>query len=427
MNPNARLRRLALGLSVLAFVAASAPAESATALSDDATVSLLTLWPGNEIYLAFGHSALRIRDPRRNIDVVFNYGTFDLEDPLFVPKFVKGDLNYYLDYYPFGEDFAFDKKTENRAWYEQILNLNASQANALYDFLMDNARPEKRYYRYDFIKDNCATRIRDALLKVLGPALSFDPHDARSPRKSYRQMIDEFVIDRPFYHFMFYPVLGMASDKQVTSFESQFLPLYMMKVFEVSTIVDNGKEEPLVRSSRPLYTPAVTIGRGIKWADPEYAIWPCAVLALFFTIRNFSILRKDGTIPPRRAIFRFLDAFLFFIVGLLGCLVFYLAVFSVHSAAKGNLSIVWLLPTNLVAAFFIWRGPVPKAISWYFAVVAALCALPILTWPVWPQRMDPRMIPLIVMIATRACWYCLSTRSSTQDPKAGLARGDRLP
>jgi hypothetical protein len=411
-----RPRTLALGIAMLALAATQAPAEDVAALSADATVSLLTLWPGNEIYLAFGHSALRVRDPRRNIDVIFNYGTFDLEDPLFVPKFVKGYLNYYLAYYPFAEDLEFDRRTENREWYEQVLNLDSSQANALYEFLMDNARPEKRYYRYDFIMDNCATRIRDALLKILGPALRFDPADAQVPHKSYRQMIDEFVADRPFYHFMFYPVLGMASDKQVTSFESQFLPLYMMKVFDASTILRNGKEEPLVRSSERLYMPAVAIGRGAKWADPEDIVWPCAVLALFFTARNIAILRKNGALPQRRPVFRFFDAFLFFMVGLLGCLVFYLTFFSVHAAAKGNLSIVWLLPTDVVAAFYVLRRkPVrPKAIQWYFALVAALCALPILAWPIWPQRVDPRMFPLMAMIAARAWWYYRSSASPSR-------------
>jgi hypothetical protein len=423
MNPRTTLRTLAFGLSMLVLVATCAQAESIAKLSDDATISLLTLWPGNEIYIAFGHSALRVRDPKRNIDLIFNYGTFDFTDPLFIPKFVKGYLNYYLIYYPFREDLEYDKRTENRIWYEQILNLDVHQANALFDFLIDNARPENRYYRYDFIMDNCATRIRDALLKALGPAVHFDPKNVQVPHKSYRQMINEFVADRPFYRFMFYPVLGMASDKQVTSFESQFLPLYMMKVFDASTIFKDGKEEPLVRSSEAIYSPSIVTDRGIRWANPEFIIWPCAVLALFFTIRNFVNLRRNGLLPPRHALFRLLDASLFCIVGLMGCLLFYLTAFSVHAAAKENLSVIWLLPTNLVASFFLMqKKPIPEAISFYFVVVAALCVIPMVTWPIWPQRIDPKMIPLMVMIAARAWWFYVASQTTHHASKSKIPR-----
>lgn len=407
-------------LAALVLVAIRSPAENLPELSKDATTSLLTMWPGNEIYLAFGHSALRVRDPSQNLDLIFNWGTFDLTDPLFIPRFVKGYLNYYLSYYPFEENFDFDKRTQNRIWYEQVLNLDRDQVNALFDFLVDNARPEKMYYRYDFILDNCATRIRDALLKVLGSDVRFDPHNERAPHKSYRQMIDEFVADRPFYRFMFYPVLGMASDKEVTSFESQFLPLYMMKVFESSTILRNGKEEPLVRSAARVYSPASSIDRGKRWADPSFIIWPCAIAALFFTIRNFLRLREHGKLPARRAVYRFLDAFLFFVIGLMGCLVFYLTFFSVHAAAKANLSVLWLLPTNLVAAFFLLPNkPMPRILSWYFVAVAALCLLPLIAWPIWPQRMHPTMIALMLMIAARALWFFLLSRPISKGSRCG--------
>src|SRR5512133_2569615 len=108
--------------------AAPSQAEKVPRLTESATVSLLTLWPGNEIYLAFGHSALRVRDPELRIDRTFNYGTFDLEDPLFIPKFVKGNLNYYLAHYAFRDDFQMDVHFENRVWYEQVLNLDRDQA-----------------------------------------------------------------------------------------------------------------------------------------------------------------------------------------------------------------------------------------------------------------------------------------------------------
>ena len=46
-------------------------------LSPETEVSILTCAPGNELYSLFGHTAIRINDPRHQIDRVYNYGTFD--------------------------------------------------------------------------------------------------------------------------------------------------------------------------------------------------------------------------------------------------------------------------------------------------------------------------------------------------------------
>ncbi len=223
---------------------------------------------------------------------------------LFIPRFVKGYLNYYLAYYPFHEDLDYDIRTENLTWYEQVLNLTPSQVNALFDCLVDNARPEKRYYRYDFILDNCATRIRDAMLKVLGPAVRFlAPQYKEAPHKTYRQIINEFVSDRPFYRFVFYPVLGMASDKEATSFESQFLSGLHDESFRG---VDNSqgwkKEEPLVVSTNYLYKPGVAIARGTAWAGTLSSLFGPQLPPLCFLQSAISSYeRKKGTapIPPQ--------------------------------------------------------------------------------------------------------------------------------
>ena len=42
--------------------------------------------------------------------------------------------------------------------YEQVLNLNAEQREALWQALVVNYQPENRKYLYNFVFDNCATR-----------------------------------------------------------------------------------------------------------------------------------------------------------------------------------------------------------------------------------------------------------------------------
>ena len=53
----------------------------------------------------------------------------------------------------------------------QELNLTAAQVDSLRRFLAWNIQPENAEYAYDYYRDNCSTRIRDALDRVLGGAI----------------------------------------------------------------------------------------------------------------------------------------------------------------------------------------------------------------------------------------------------------------
>ena len=44
-------------------------------LSQEATISVVTIGPGSELADRFGHSAFRVNDPQQEIDWAYNYGT----------------------------------------------------------------------------------------------------------------------------------------------------------------------------------------------------------------------------------------------------------------------------------------------------------------------------------------------------------------
>jgi len=65
-------------------------------LTNSAQVSLLTVGRADhEIYQNFGHTAIRVRDTTLGWDLVYNYGTFDFNEPDFLYKFIKGKLLYF--------------------------------------------------------------------------------------------------------------------------------------------------------------------------------------------------------------------------------------------------------------------------------------------------------------------------------------------
>ena len=53
----------------------------------------------------------------------------------------------------------------------QELNLPPAARLELQRFLRWNQQPEHRFYHYDYYRDNCSTRVRDALDRVLGGAI----------------------------------------------------------------------------------------------------------------------------------------------------------------------------------------------------------------------------------------------------------------
>jgi len=151
-------------------------------------ISLLTCTPGEDLYSTFGHSALRITDSSGNDNIVFNYGTFDFSEPGFYIKFIRGKLMYYLSTENF-DSFRDFYKTEKRGITEQVLNLSSSEKKSIIKLLQQNLESENRFYKYDFLFDNCTTRLRDLLEKTADTSVSFGNVLSRKTR--FRELIYE--------------------------------------------------------------------------------------------------------------------------------------------------------------------------------------------------------------------------------------------
>src|ERR1043165_5799283 len=127
-------------------------------------VSLLTVGVGDEIYASFGHTGIRIVDSIAGTDIVYNWGTFDGFQKDFELKFMRGKLLYYCSSESY-QHFIGTYIEEQRGVEEQEIFLNDIQKRQLQSFLNENLKEENRYYKYDFLYDNCATRPRDVFIE----------------------------------------------------------------------------------------------------------------------------------------------------------------------------------------------------------------------------------------------------------------------
>jgi hypothetical protein len=357
-------------------------------LSDSAEISVITCGPfQGELYSAFGHSAFRVHDPKNGIDDAYNYGVFDFNQPNFYLNFAKGYLYYKLgvyDYKRFQDYYIY----YNRYVHEQVLNLTPVQKQKMFDYLQWNAQPENQHYRYDYFYNNCATMLRDIVIKNFGDSVQFDGSYIES-KLTIRQLTDMYLTQQPWGDLGIDICLGLPMDKTASPNEYMFLPDYIESGFDHATIKHNGSTVPLVKvknsinESRFEETPAQLL-------KPFYVFSAFAFIALLFT---FLDLR-------RRKLSNWFDAILFGVTGAVGFLLLFLWLFTDHNAAARNMNLLWAMPLNLIAVIFFFKSP--KWLKQYFGGLAVLTALLLITWAVLPQQLNTSLIPFVVAILVRA-------------------------
>jgi hypothetical protein len=233
------------------------------------TVYLLTFGMGDEVWERFGHNAIWIKDRTRGTDTTYNWGMFDFNQPDFVRRFLSGDTRYWMQ--GIDLDSMLDAyKRANRSILAQELNLTPAQRLSLQQYVQLNEKPENKFYRYDYYRDNCSTRLRDALDHAVGGQLQTSTV-SRQTSGTYRSHTLRLLgSDIPMYTGADL-ALGHPADKPISVWQEMFLPVRMASdVRSVSLTDSTGAQIPFVRSEMVLFT----AGRAPEpSAPPNYFPW----------------------------------------------------------------------------------------------------------------------------------------------------------
>src|SRR5581483_6266729 len=111
---------------LLSFLFSSTFSRAQNDTSCHIRISVLTCSPGDELYSLFGHSALRIVDSSARTDTIYNWGTFDFDEPNFYLKFMRAKLLYFVSSDVLYDFLAF-YQYEGRSVYEQVLDLSCDK------------------------------------------------------------------------------------------------------------------------------------------------------------------------------------------------------------------------------------------------------------------------------------------------------------
>ena len=384
-----RKTALFLGLCLVGMTSFARPAQ----LSARAEISILTCGPGNDLYTRFGHSAFRVQDPNMGIDLVYNYGTFDFNAPNFYVNFAKGKLLYRLSRERF-EEFLYTYQYENRWVKEQILDLDTREKNELFRFLENNYKPENRSYQYDFLHDNCSTKMAYVLQQVFGNQLDFDEDHMPEP-KSFRQLIRENLKVNSWSSLGIDIALGAVIDRKASVFEHMFLPEYVLRQMD-HTRIDN---KPIVKRKRDILDLKNEAYGTLFTISPLF--WFLFLLGFVITITLIDFRNTTRS--------RWLDLFLFGFSGLAGCLLVFLWFFTDHTATINNANILWAFPLNLLLCYYVIRKkPFPPWFHRAILILIILISLIPILWIAGIQHFAPVLVVILLSLLIRygyLWWY----------------------
>ena len=358
-------------------------------VDETSTFSLLTGSSGTELYNTFGHSAIRVKDTTKNLDTVFNWGTFDFDAPNFYLNFTRGKLEYRVSTASF-ENFKRGFIWENRSVVEQELNLTLEQKIRLYDQLLENYKPENRYYKYDFFFDNCATRIRDLMITTFRDEFQYNyPTEWETSGMTFRNLIDLYLTDKHWSDFGIDLALGLPTDDIASPADYMFLPEFMERGFAKATIVHNGTSVPFAKTTE-LIIPRKDLAPDVFFITPIRLMWTLFILALILSY-----------ISHKKAIkIHWFDVLYFSVIGIVGWVVFFLWFLTDHIATKDNLNLLWAVPLYL-PLFFFWNKISARIKKRGIIILGGINGIILLTWAIFPQNFHIAFIPLILIILMR--------------------------
>ena len=348
-------------------------------------ISLLTCSPGEELYSTFGHTALRIIDSSRQFDIVFNYGTFDFSDPNFYTKFVKGKLEYFLSVSSYPE-FLEEYIADQRSVWEQVLQLNCEQKMAIVQAIETNMIGANRFYKYDFLYDNCTTRVRDLIFKNID---SLQMHSRIIEEGTTSRDLIHTYLDaggEPWSKLGIDILLGSKLDKPVTNYEAMFLPEYLMKGVDSAYTPKNKR---IVLSEREVYEANPSDTATARYVPLFIISMICFLFFIFYFMSTNWAVKFT----------KFLDSLLLYITGLAGLLLLFMWFGTDHVVCRDNYNLLWALPTNFIAAFFVWKNP--PWLRAYFYLAFAIYALLLVFWFWLPQYINFSILPLILLMLFR--------------------------
>ena len=311
------------------------------------TISLLTMGSGEQVWELFGHDAIWIHDNTSGRDTVFNWGVFNFQQPGFIQRFLKGTMWYGMGGDPLGLQMATYRYL-NRTVIAQELDLTVAQRDSILHQIQWYARPENVNYRYDYYRDNCATRVRDIIDNAIGGQIrakagaltgtSYRWHSLRLMQSNKPIMLGVDI------------GLGRPADRDITQWQEMFLPRKLHDFVATLQIRDStGAMRPLVKRETVLF-------KSTRPPEPEAppTRWPWLLVGGLFVAALFLVLGRGAAAEGRvaKVLAALIVSIWSLVAGLLGTVIALLWAGTDHVFAHWNENLLLFNPLWFILAVF---------------------------------------------------------------------------
>lgn len=377
-------------LPIFVLLSALCPGAAAAA----PRIGVLLMEPGEIFWERFGHDAILVADPETGEAISYNFGYFDPSEPDFITRFIRGDMRYRLAAVPFEQDLLLYRE-EGRGVRVLWLDVTSEEASTLAGALAVNARPENAHYRYDYFKDNCSTRVRDAIDRTLAGGLRRQV-EGRSQGLTWRSEAVRLASPAPWMALGFDIGLGPAADAPMTLWEQAYVP---RRLADVMRDASNTQGRPLVRGEQPILPHLVAPEPEER--EPVWPLWALAGVALAAGAIALG-RRRPGWLAAAALPF-------WAISGVLGALMLFIWFGTDHRMGWGNHNLFLLSPLAWLALPGGWRvlrgRDAGRVFRWTLAAMAALAVIGAFAhWlPLQPQR-NAHWIALLLPLHAALAW-----------------------
>jgi hypothetical protein len=367
-------------LFVLLFFSLNTKADSKKE-NEEIKISILSIGEGQSLADAFGHTGIRIIDKKTNSDVVFNFGIYDYNAPNFYSNFVKGRPVYKLgvqNYISFINNYI----KQDRYIIEHVINLDKKATQKIINLLVKNL--EDPNYIYDYLRDNCSTRVADLFIKQ-----TEQPQNTKIDiltENSYRKLIHSKINENSWGALGIDLCLGAIMDRKISIKETLFLPEKLMQYLD-SLIEKDSKSI----TKNIIFSPQSSLLYNENLPNPLLINSLLSVLLIFITFLNFkkSIWKK------------WIDILIYFSSGTLGLLVIYLWFFSNHFASAQNFNFLWAFPFNLIMVYALLRENPPNWAVNFIKLNIILLVLLFIHWATGVQKYNITLLPIFIALLVR--------------------------
>ncbi len=380
----ALLAGLALGLSAACAPAAPAPWASGQSRAEDLIVKLATIEPGDELYTWWGHTALIVEDVRLRLSRFYNYGLFSFEQENFFLNFAMGRLWFQVGASPTSSELA-EYKAMNRTIRIQTLDLAPERRLELAAFLEWNILPENRTYLYDHYKDNCATRVRDLIDRMVDGQLA--KATSGLGRQTLRQHTRRYTAGHFLMNWLLMFLMSGVIDRPIRQWDEMFLPIEVERDVAALVYTDpQGVSRRLVSSEASFYQ--ARDRQPVPEQPPVY--WPRALaigLGLALAGWGLAAWRRRGA-KAARVVSGLYESLLGLLLGLPAAVLAFMSWFTNHTVTYGNrnllaanFGLLLALPLGIALAAGARRAGKALAALWALSLLLGLLALVLQIFP----------------------------------------------